>query len=242
MALPWFFHDPVTADTAVTLDPLEARHATGSRRLRAGSPIVLCDGRGTTATAELTAVERRNVTAWVQSVRHHQPPTPQIHVASAVPKGDRAATMLGFGTQLGLDRYTPLSCERSVVEPSSAAASRWERVVREASKQCQRPYFPELSTLSSIPDLLQATPTGHRLLLLDPDGSSAPVAEDPCDAYLLIVGPEGGFTIQEKQQIIDAGASLQRLAPYILRTETAVAAAISVVSRQQRFETKGDLG
>jgi len=233
---PWFHHSPLPdAGEIVSLEDEEARHVSGARRLGAGQRIVLFDGSGRTAVAELIEVAKRNVTARLVETADHPAPPPAFHVASAVPKGERTATLLSMATQLGMSSFTPLSCEHSVVKPSAESTGRWTRICREACKQSRRPHLPTIEAPAEPAELA----TRHRaggtpLLALHPGG--APIAQHLCGeevanatAITLMVGPEGGFSDDEAKQLAEAGACLVNLGEGILRTETACVAGLAIL-------------
>lgn len=221
-------HVPAPGE-AVVLDPDEARHAGRVQRLRTGDPVVLADGQGSTARAELLRIDKREVRAVVQEVATHVQERPAIHVASAVPKGDRIGTLLSMLTQLGIRSFSPLLCERSVVIPSDEAPDRWHRIVRESAKQSRRAWLPLLRP-PKTPHGLGSIVTEGDAWLLDPEGDpGALVSAEPERAHWIVVGPEGGFTEAERQAMQSQGARTARLGEGILRIETAAVAAVATL-------------
>ena len=107
---------PAVGDIA-WLSKDEAKHAMGSRRLEAGDALELVDGRGGVALSMILPTRNAAGETGAQvSACHIQPrQTPDIHVAAAIPKGDRLATMLDMLGQLCVASFTPLDCERGVV-------------------------------------------------------------------------------------------------------------------------------
>jgi len=234
MTAPWFYVEQIPdVGTEVTLDAQEARHATGPRRLRAGDPLTLFDGRGGVAEAELLDGARGRVTLRTTSPRQQRAPGPARHVVSALPKGDRLSVLLGMGTQLGMTSFTPLLCERGVTRPGKGAGQRWTRIVREACKQSRRAHAPALQEGRSPGELVVALEPDRQLIVLDPEGVPARrlcddgriVAADP---ILFVVGPEGGLTPDERALLLEAGGCAVSLGPGVLRIETAVAAGLAV--------------
>lgn len=233
---PWFHHSSLSdAGETVSLEDEEARHVSGARRLGVGDRIVLFDGAGRTASAELIEVSKRSVTARLIETADHASPLPAFHLASAVPKGERMATLLSMATQLGMSSFTPLSCQRSVVKTSDSSTGRWARICREACKQSRRPHLPTIEPPAEPIELAG----GHRadgrpILALHPGG--APIAQyvtreeiASATALTLIVGPEGGFSDDEAKQLAEAGACLMDLGEGILRTETACVAGLAIL-------------
>jgi 16S rRNA (uracil1498-N3)-methyltransferase len=220
---PWFFHEAaVTIGESVQLADEEARHLSGSRRMEVGGSLTLFDGRGHTANATVNSVGNRGrgVAVTIHETRFVEPPAMAIHLASALPKGDRLSVMLDMATQLGVSSFTPLECERSVVKASDNARLRWHRIMIEACKQSRQAYVPELRDVQK-PAAVASRATGN-LWLAHPGGlalrSLAPITEG---ALTILIGPEGGFTDEEVAAITDAGGQTVSLGVGILRTESA---------------------
>lgn len=236
MSAPWFHHNelPAIGDIA-SLDADEARHVSGARRLGTGASIVLFDGAGGTARAELVEVSKRVVTARVLEREERNMPRPALHLASAPPKGERMSTLLSMSTQLGMTSFTPLTCERGIARPSNTSAERWARISREACKQSRRPHVPPIEPASApIPLATRLREAGTPVLVPHPGAES--LAERLTESGLrsatsiaLLVGPEGGFTDDEIAGLHDAGGVLCALGEGILRTETACAAGLALL-------------
>src|SRR5688572_4169822 len=120
MSEPRFYCETLPAPGEVArLHGDEARHAAASRRLKAGDMLWLFDGRGAVARARFQALHDRGreVETVVEEKQQLPRPQPEIHLAAALPKGDRAAVLLDMATQLGISAFTPLLCEHGVVKP-----------------------------------------------------------------------------------------------------------------------------
>lgn len=215
------------------LDPQEARHAVGARRLRDGDAIVLFDGRGNVATARLM---QRGEGAAIEAVHHEPPPTPRVVVASAIPKGDRASTLIDMTTQLGLAAFVPLRCARSVAELTDALRVRLERIAVESCKQSRRAWVPPiLDELSPVEAVRFALAAESAAILLDPTGPPLGTLESQRkrSRISILVGPEGGFTDEERDAMIAAGAVTAALGEGILRIETAAVVGLALMRSER---------
>lgn len=229
--VPWIHVDRIPEPgRAISLDEEEARHAARARRLAVGEEVVLTDGRGTTARAELLAAGRREARARVIERAEVPADAPAIHVASALPKGDRLATLLSMATQLGIASFTPLACRHSVVTPAETTPTRWQRILRESAKQSRRAHVPVVCA-PQTPDRIVAEAGCGRAWVMDPDAEQAlgSVPDPGSPSHLVVVGPEGGLARDEIDQLVGAGAERVRLGRGILRVETAVVAAVAVL-------------
>jgi len=211
----------------------EAAHHLG-RVLRAqiGQRYELSDGERVWL-GEIASVGRDRVEfALVEELPAHQP-TLDVALLLSVVKFDMFEWAIEKATELGVTTIVPLSAARSekaLLTSSVKRAERWRKILLEASQQSRRVRVPVLAELTA-PDLAFASHRdGLRIMLSErPDAPSIrKVLEGQRNAKAtLAIGPEGGWTDAEvqasrKQGFLDA--SLGRL---ILRTETAVAAALA---------------
>lgn len=238
--LPWF-HLPQLLDAGVeaALSDEESRHAAGVLRLGAGAEVAVFDGSGHAARATIAVIAKRGKTV---QLRLDKPvlipaPKPAIHLAAALPKGDRQAVMLGMATQWGIASFTPLRCERSVVTPAPAPGrgflERSRRTCLESCKQCRRPRIPEIhEAIEPLALTQQAHQHNQRIILAHPHDRPLrdlwPIGCDDREVVILI-GPEGGFSDDEAAATIAAGAEAASLGDTLLRMETAAAAVIAWV-------------
>ena len=234
---PLFYCAPLpdVVGERVTLTGDEAQHALGARRLQVGGDIGLFDGQGTTARAVVTAVDRRRQSLEAKLTdRQRMPnPRPAVHLACALPKGDRAAVLLDMATQLGMVRFTPLMCARSVVKPGANSRERLRRICLEACKQSRRFYLPEIEAPASPRELARRVPPGS-LWIAHPVPGATTLVGTLSNTLTLLIGPEGGFTDAEVQETIAAGARAFTLGPAILRIETAAIAALTLATLAAR--------
>lgn len=214
---------PPAGSTAVDGDL--AHHLAHVLRARPGSEIVLADGRGRTAPATVTGVDRRRVTLRVADARRAPAPLRAVHIAFAPPRLQRAEWLFEHGTEVGIDVFWPLWTSRS--RPQGERQDRWHRIVRAAAGQCDRDWLPEVRPARDLAEFL-AEPDlpAARFVALPGAPPLAPLA--PAGDVLVLVGPEGGFGDDEAAAVRAAGFAPAGLGPHVLRTETAalVAAAL----------------
>ena len=149
MSLPRFYHEPLRPGE-LTLEPAEARHAAGARRLGAGDQVELFDGQGQVAIATLLPTEARRARSGalrvlVSEVSRAPPPSAQLTLIVAACKGPRLTWMVEKCTELGVARILLADFERSVVRVGEAHLDKLRRTAIEACKQCRRAWLPELA-------------------------------------------------------------------------------------------------
>jgi 16S rRNA (uracil1498-N3)-methyltransferase len=235
MSEPLFYSEQLAEPGAtLLLTGDEARHAAGARRLHAGDTLWLFDGHGGVARAALQRVAARGraLELRIEERRTEPPPRPAIHLACALPKGDRQQVLLDMATQLGMTRFTPLDCARSVVKPGANSPARWNKICLESCKQSRRLHLPAIATSSTPADVARrAAAEGSQAWLAHPAVQAASLAaaihQRANNGVTLLVGPEGGFTEAETEQVVAAGARPLTLGDSILRIETAAIALVA---------------
>jgi 16S rRNA (uracil1498-N3)-methyltransferase len=247
-ALAWsrpalFLVEVVPEAGEVVLDGAEGRHAADVKRVTPGEVILLGDGAGTRARAEVTAVAKGHVTATIREHRHDEPPAVTITLAQALAKGDRGELAVELATEAGVDGVVPWRAERCVTRwddgPRGAKAlGKWRSTATEAAKQARRARVPRVEEPMTTPQLAQRI-AGATTLLLEAtaEESLASVALPDHGEVVLVVGPEGGVTEAEAARLVGAGAVPVRLGPDVLRTSTAAAVALGALGvRTSRWE------
>jgi 16S rRNA (uracil1498-N3)-methyltransferase len=230
-------------DGIVTFDRDETRHLARVLRLGPGDTVVASDGRGHDYTVRLETVgEAATGTVLGVTVRDDEPRL-RVTLVQGIPKGDKMEAIVRAATELGVWRVWPAQAERTVIRLEPARwrerARRWQRVAREATKQCRRAVVPEIEMPLPLLELIArpAACTGSlRLCLWEGDAPPLSGVLDqrpaPADAFVL-VGPEGGLAPGEVDAVRSAGWTVASLGPRILRTETVAPALLAIL--QFRF-------
>lgn len=228
----------LSAGDIVTLAGAEGRHAATVSRLRAGERVTLGNGRGLSATVVVTDVAKDSVVFEVEDVHEIAPPRHAFVLAQALAKTDRDERAVEASVEVGVDAIIPFAAERSVSRWDAAkeikGRARWQSIAREASKQSLRAWVPEVRPMASCRDLIALAET--RLIVLDAAGITphavdwAVASGDHDLQTVFVVGPEGGFSAEERDAFVAGGAVFVRLGNNVLRTSTAGPVAISIAS------------
>ncbi|PNS07486.1 16S rRNA (uracil(1498)-N(3))-methyltransferase [Solilutibacter silvestris] len=212
-----------------------AAHLTRVLRLQAGDACVVFDGRGFEADARLVAIDKRGARVQIGAVRRPDNESPlRITLLQGVARGEKMDLILQKGTELGVTAFVPVFSDRSEVKLDGARAAKrlehWRGVVTSACEQSGRAFLPDVASPQPLANAMAALPAAARLLL-------DPVASMNCRSALaantrdvvLAVGPEGGWSPQDRS-LLEAQRFLGvRLGPRVLRTETAGLAAIAAL-------------
>ncbi len=237
-----FFVAPAAVSVErISLSPEQQHQIRRVLRLRAGDPIVACDGSGDEITATL-AMEGHEVWAVPQKRRPGRAvPGRQVWLYQSALRGDRFAWLLQKGTEVGVAGFVPVLFQRTQGADYLGRAARYQAITREAAEQSERATLPEVvdAQLFSVA-IAGCNPARELCLLLDErerERSLRDAVTPPGSVVRLFIGPEGGLTEEERQLGQRHGLVPVSLGGPILRSETAgLAAAILALG------ASGDLG
>jgi 16S rRNA (uracil1498-N3)-methyltransferase len=229
----------------VAFDRDETRHLARVLRLRPGDVVVAGDGRGHDYTVRIESLGGLASGTVLATTDSGVESPLAVTLVQGIPKGDRMEAIVRDATQLGVRRIVPAVTERTVVRRAADAwddrVRRWQRVAREAAKQCGRAVVPDVAAPCELATALRdPSAAALRLCLWEGDAPPLSTALDAMTgaaaSAAVLIGPEGGLTAQEVETARAAGFTAVRLGPRILRTETAGPVMVAIL--QSRF---GDL-
>ncbi|GAB1408394.1 16S rRNA (uracil(1498)-N(3))-methyltransferase [Thermomonas brevis] len=233
---------PLRVGATVALPEDVAAHLLRVLRLREGDECVLFNGDGRDYRARIVAPSKREATAEVLDVRTLDNESPlRIVLLQGIARGEKMDWILQKATELGVARILPASSEHSEVKLDAQRADKrlahWRHVVISACEQSGRAIVPDVAPPQALADA--AALREGRGFILDPfaDTGLATLPGAELAACTIAIGPEGGWSPRDREQLRAAGFEGLRLGPRVLRTETAGLAAIAAL--QARF---GDLG
>ncbi len=202
----------------VRLDDAQSHRLRSVLRLRPGDGLAVFDGRGGEWEATVAAVAAEGVRLAIGQPLEALPEPPvAVTLLCAFPRGQRGDWIVEKATELGVAAITPLASDRAVMQPGEGRVERWRRIASEAAEQCGR---------ASLPAFGEEPPAGALRLIADP-GAARTVAEALAGvsaapiAVAIYIGPEGGWTPEERERLIGEGALAVSLGPRRLRVETA---------------------
>ena len=222
----------------------QARYLKTVLRMREGDPLLIFNG----TDWEYEAVIRRRTAEGMELeiTGRRVLPASEIHVTlcQAVPKVEKMDGIIRHATELGAERIVPFLAERSVprwqAEQLPRKRERWQKIAVEASRQCGRPDIPEIGEIVTFERMLRDVPesdlrlipweeetkTGIREILRDP-------ARSGMKEFVLVIGPEGGFSAGEIELARKAGFLSVSLGKRVLRVETASLAVLAVLQYEK---------
>jgi 16S rRNA (uracil1498-N3)-methyltransferase len=155
-------------------------------------------------------------------------------------KGDKLEWILEKCTEIGIDDIYLLEATRSVVriprERLDSKMSRWQKIILAAAKQSRRNTLPALHPPSPLSPLCRDLPAGLRILLSENERETSLrtiLRSSTWQQAVFCIGPEGGWTEAEHQELVGSGFRSASLGSQILRTETAALVVAAILKYEQ---------
>jgi 16S rRNA (uracil1498-N3)-methyltransferase len=219
-----FVRQLLSEGAGVELDAGQANYLGNVMRLGVGAELLVFDGRSGEWLARISDAAKKSMTLSVECRTREPESVPDVWLGFAPVKRTQTDWLVEKATELGVARLIPVMTQRTVAE--RVKLERLEAIAIEAAEQCGRTVVPEIAEPVTLKQLLNAS---ARTLYFADEGGGEPVAAavKPGPA-LILTGPEGGFTDEERALIRAAENAVPiSLGPRILRAETAALAALS---------------
>ena len=226
-----YFYVPQAAQRS-ELPEEEAAHAVRVLRLKEGDEMMLMDGEGTFCRAAVSKVSGKHCFYEVkEALPQERPWQGHLHLAIAPTKMmERMEWLVEKATEIGFDELSLLDCrfsERRVVK-----TQRLEKIAVAAMKQSRKAWKPVINEMQDFKAFIAQHTEGARYIAHcygEVERVSLFKELERGGASLVLVGPEGDFSIDEVRMAVEAGFVSVDLGKSRLRTETAGLAAVMMM-------------
>jgi 16S rRNA (uracil1498-N3)-methyltransferase len=221
-----FVRAPLGEGASVELDAGQANYLGNVMRLGVGAELLVFDGESGEWLAEIAHVGKKRMTLAVRRKTREPEIIPDIWLAFAPVKRAQTDWLVEKATELGAARLIPVVTQRTIAE--RVKLERLDAIAIEAAEQCGRTRLPEIAEPVALKHLLAHRDRERTLYFADEQGGERAAKALVPGAALILVGPEGGFTDEERKAVRGAPNAVPiSLGPRILRAETAALAALS---------------
>lgn len=245
--MPRFYIDPESWDESnLKLEGDEFHHCVNVLRLQSGDPVVIFDGLGMEIQTSIKDISKKVAYLDLNNQERIISPTrkTKIALAQAIPKGKNMDLIIEKGTELGVNHIYPFISERTIIRLNQSDSikkqEKWQRVAIEACKQSGQNWLPKVEQPQKLLSMIDSLIHEFDLVLI---ASLQPAAKHlkqillnrttkHPESILILIGPEGDFTLSETAKAIGAGAESMTLGPITLRTETAAIYSLSIVAHE----------
>ena len=211
---------------SVELDAGQANYLGNVLRLKEGGELLLFDGRSGEWLARIAGASKKRMVLIVEQRTREPEAIPDVWLAFAPVKRVQTDWLIEKATELGTARLIPVMTQRTVAE--RVRLDRLRAIAIEAAEQCGRTIVPDISDPLPLAHFLQHRDPARTLYFSDEAGGEPVGAAFAPGPAVIVTGPEGGFTDDERAAIRAAPNCIAiSLGPRILRAETAALAALA---------------
>jgi 16S rRNA (uracil1498-N3)-methyltransferase len=216
----------------------EARHIIKVLRYKIDDLITLFDSEGMTYECVIKAFENERITAEIiEKIENKNSETTKIVLAQAVLKSKKMDSVIQKSTELGISRIIPFFSSRTIPKWNSDKcfdkAEHWRNIVKASVKQSGIRKMPCVDNIISYDEIISSNLNMNKILLYEKERNVSfkkiiNTITFPSD-ILIMVGPEGGFTIEEVSRAKQSGFLTTSIGKLILRAETVPIAILSIL-------------
>jgi 16S rRNA (uracil1498-N3)-methyltransferase len=223
----------------IILSPEETHHLISVDRFKKGDMVLVFDGEGGEYEAIISNVEKAKTILDIKKKIKREEDDYILRVAVCLPKKGKFETIIEKCTELNADEIVPIISERTIVKIDDSKTQiklgRWEKKAIEAAKQSNRARLPKIYKAQKFDEFIKKIAQKNSFILMPTVYSNHNFKNTLKNIkthkdITILIGPEGGFSLQEVKLAESKGAILVNLGRAILRTETAVFFTLSVIN------------
>jgi len=229
-----YFSDKIESDLVAHLNKNQSHYIKNVMRLKPGENLSIFNSYGEW-NSKIESYQKGKTHIKVLDKVRDRDNEKKIWLAFAPLKQNPLNFMIQKATELGIQKFIPLACERSIVK--NINAERIKKIIIESSEQSNRLSIPEIKKIEPLKNFLKIFPKNGFIIFCDINTHEKNLKEILTKKIegpiCILVGPEGDFSETERQLIINLNQAYPlSLASNILRAETAAIAAITIVNFQ----------
>ena len=216
----------------------ELIHLIRVLRLSVGDEIEVLQ-KGRRFQAEITSIDKEQAAVTLgQELPSHEPKC-RVTLYQGLCKGDKMDFIVQKCTEMGISAIVPVEMKWSVVkiDKKDKKTERYNKIAREAVKQCGRSAVPEVLPPMPFKEALNRMKGHEKVLMPYENGGDAFGSAIPEKDIAILIGPEGGIALEEVEAVRAIGGVPVTLGSRILRTETAGLVALTLT-----LHCAGELG
>tara|TARA_B100001093_G_scaffold461809_1_gene476546 strand:- start:340 stop:1074 length:735 start_codon:yes stop_codon:yes gene_type:complete len=227
------FKSSIQVGDFIELSEEESLHLARVLRVKEQQFVEILNGKGGLVEGKCVQVFYQQVKVEVTAFESVSPVQPDICLGVAWTKGRKWEEMIRPLTELGVYRITPLFTERtearSPSEKFESKRRKWCKLASEACKQSGNPWLPAIDLPSTLSDFVCDHSTSGELWIGSLDASKKKLQPSSIARRIsLLIGPEGGWSMEEEKFVCERGGMTFSLGPYALRVESAALSALAV--------------
>ena len=233
----FFVEDNQIENNEIKIMNDDLKHISNVLRMRIGEEILITN-KNTAETYKCSIKEinkNEAVCTIIEKEENDTEPSIKVDIFQGIPKSDKMETIIQKSVELGVSKIFPVSMKNCVakIKDDIKKQERWQKISEAAAKQSKRNIIPSIEKSVDIKYLCRKIDE-YDLVLVAYENEDKKTIKDilknnKVEKIAIVVGPEGGLTEKEVEELIKCGAKAVSLGKRILRTETAPIAMLSMI-------------
>lgn len=234
-----FFIEPENIfEEKIIITGEDVKHIKNVLRSKPGDEIVLSNGNGIDYIVKIDSLEAEQIiTSIIKSFINENEPPIEVTLFQGIPKADKMDYIIQKCVELGVKKIVPVITDRTIVKIENQKdaikkTERWQKIVQEAAKQCNRGIIPIVALPMKFDEALKLAAEAEFSIIpyeKEMENGLKGLLKNRYENISVIIGPEGGFSENEIKDAVNKGIKPVTLGPRILRTETAGIAVMSIL-------------
>lgn len=235
-----FFVDKknINSDHMIITDSEDIKHITKVLRLKESQQVEVSDGEKYEYVCTIRDINTDGITLEINEKEEHKREAyVKVTLFQGVPKQSKMELIVQKAVEIGVFDIVPVFTKRTIVVDNgkfSKKVERWNKITEEAAKQSKRGIIPVVKEAVNFKDMVKAIKDYDLVLFFYENISQQNLKtvlqeNKQVNNIAVIIGPEGGFSDEEAETIMNEKAYGLSLGKRILRTETAGLAALSII-------------
>ncbi|MCE5295002.1 MAG: 16S rRNA (uracil(1498)-N(3))-methyltransferase [Chlamydiales bacterium] len=222
----YYYEGVLQEGSDIALKDDEFHYLKSVMRTRVGESIEVINGQGSLAQGEVIGIFNKEAHITLSEVKTHNKPQPIVKLALAFLKPSHLEYAIEKGCEIGVDAFILFNATKSEKKAvSDQYLKRLHSIILSSTKQCGRLFLPTLEIKDKLKECLDG------FVVFGDLESTTHIKDQAVESQVtLVVGPESGFTDQERTLLLEYGAKGVRLHPNTLRAETAAVVACALLT------------
>ena len=223
-----FFKESLSLNLTAKLDKLQSHYVNKVMRIKVGEVFSLFNNSGEWQ-AKILAISKSLVEFKITKQLRQVENSRELWLAFSPIKSNYFNFMIQKATELGITKFLPIIFDRTIVRKINK--ERLEKVIIEAAEQSNRIQIPKIEQLQNLNSFLNKNDVDLIFTDLNSSNNKLNLKKLRNKPTCIVVGPEGDFSAFEREQILSyRGVQAIKINENILRSETAVISAISIIN------------
>ena len=223
-----FFKESLSINLSAKLDKSQSHYVSKVMRVKVGGVFSLFNSSGEWE-AKILSISKNIVEFNITKQLRQKESTKELWLAFSPIKSNYFNFMIQKATELGVTKFLPIIFDRTIVRKINK--ERLEKVIIEASEQSNRLNVPSIEEPQSLKNFLDKEKIDLVFTDLNSKNKKIDLEKLTSNPTCVLIGPEGDFSEEEREQILASkGVQPIKINENILRSETAVISALSIVN------------